>query len=81
MNYDIEDTLMGCLLGSIMLGFALLLAAAAVDAVQSARAFDGKMACTTRRMEPNRQSFTTRVVCTPINTRQDTSTVQVKVQP
>jgi hypothetical protein len=81
MSYDAEEVVFGCLFITLVGGFVLFVGAIVFDGVQAQRAFDGKMACAARRMEPNRQAFTTHVVCTPINTRQDTSTVQVKVQP
>jgi hypothetical protein len=77
ISYNTEETLLGCFVAVVVLFFLGLLGAAAVDIAQDYRAFGGKVACQARRMEPQRQIFSARVVCVPVNTRQDTTTVRV----
>lgn len=82
-RFDIDwfDVLFGAFFGLMLLIIFGAIVGVVVDLAQERRAFDAKVACEARRMEPRRQSFTARVTCIPVNTRQDTSTVQVKVQP
>ncbi|MGN6206010.1 hypothetical protein [Humibacter sp.] len=77
---EIADITMGCFAVLFVLGVALLLTWLVADSVQSYRAFDAIAACQTQRMEPVRRNLSTKVVCVPINTRQDTTTVNVNTR-
>lgn len=79
-NGDIEWPMVFILgfFGSLLLLIGGTVGIGIVDSVQDFRAFDARMACEAKRMEPRRRELSTKVVCVPINTRQDTTTVQVR---
>lgn len=78
------DELDGCvailfvlLLLGFLFGGALLLAD---GAYYGRKAFAAETACEVRHMQPHRKFFSTDVVCVPVNTRQDTTTVNVNTR-
>ena len=79
---NIEDVAMGCLGIAFMLLIAGLVVAgglALVDSLHYDRAsFAAQTACMAKRGVPQRKWLSTEVVCVPANTRQDTTTVQIK---
>lgn len=77
-DIDLFDVGMGCFFGLLLLALGGTVGAGVFDMVQDRRSYDAQVACSAQRMESRRQSFTTRVVCVPAITRQDTTTVRVQ---
>lgn len=85
MKRDLVDVLMEIILpGTVVLLVSVLLVAGvigATDAVQSYRAYPASVGCEQHRMEARRRAMSARVTCVPVNTRQDTTTVNLNGRP
>ena len=82
MMEDFAFNLFSLAVGLLLLAAAMFLVGAAVDLVFFDRAaFPQITACQTTRGVPRRQTFSVRVVCVPANTRQDTTTINLKTAP
>lgn len=79
---DFDDVAFGCMTTAFTLAVIAAFFVVTIGLVDTLyferRAFANITACEARRMEPHRKYLSTHVVCTPINTRQDTTTVQVR---
>jgi uncharacterized membrane protein len=64
---------------SFVVIFALLLAAlvagGVVDFTQDYRSYDAQVACQQKKLVAVRRTFSAKVTCVPLNTRQDTLTI------
>lgn len=80
----IDDIIGGaivCLFVAIAVAVVIGLGSCAIDnGYYERHAFKAITACEARRMEAHRRLFDTAVVCVPINTRQDTTTVNVNAK-
>lgn len=80
MDFETEGKVIGCGL-LFLVGVLLLAAAAAVtDVVMDRNSFAAQTECEARRMTPRRQMLTSNVICVPVNTRQDTTTVNLNTK-
>jgi hypothetical protein len=63
---------------TLFMGIILcVLVGVAAEAAQEYRSYDARVACEAQRMLPRRQTLSARVVCVPLPTRQDTTTINL----